>query len=244
MARDEPEPTGECAHCLEPIEDHWDTSGNLAHEWFCSRKCLFKSWLDWQEVPLTFWTFDPQRPSCGPDRIRIAEEWLHAPHGSDQEDQPPGLLLHSVRSGTGKTRVATHLACLAMLRRWKGHAMRQYCECYQIYPRLGLWLNARRFRQRYQETMHFAKAAERVGWLEVVSQCGLLVLDEPDKLKPSEGLVETLYGILDERFSNYRLTIITTNARGRELERRWGDEYGPYLVRRLREFCLAIDFDP
>ncbi len=174
----------------------------------------------------------------------MAEEWLKAPHGSGQEDQPPGLLLHSVRSGTGKTRVATHLACLAMFRRWKGNAVRQDYESRRIYAPLGLWLNARRFRQGYQETMHFAKAADRVAWLDVLCRCGVLVLDEPDKLKPSEGLVETLYGILDERLSNCRLTIITANASRRELERRWGEEYGPYLVRRLREFCLAIDFDP
>jgi DNA replication protein DnaC len=90
--------------------------------------------------------------------------------------------------------------------------------------------------------MHFSKAAERAAWVEDLCGCALLVLDEPDKLKPSEGLVEIIYGILDERFANNELTILTTNAGGPELERRWGPEYGPYLVRRIREFCLAINF--
>jgi hypothetical protein len=72
--------------------------------------------------------------------------------------------------------------------------------------------------------MHFSKAAERAAWVEDLCQCGLLLLDEPDKLKPSEGLVEIIYGILDERLSDGKVTILTTNASGQELERRWGDE--------------------
>jgi hypothetical protein len=92
--------------------------------------------------------------------------------------------------------------------------------------------------------LHFSKAAERAAWVDELCLCGLLVLDEPDKLKPSDGLVEVIYGVLDERFAEGRLTILTTNAGGRELERRWSLEFGPYLVRRIREFCLAINFDP
>jgi hypothetical protein len=56
--------------------------------------------------------------------------------------------------------------------------------------------------------------------------------------------VEIIYGILDERLSDGKVTILTTNASGQELERNWGEEYGPFLVRRLREFSLTINFDP
>ena len=55
--------------------------------------------------------------------------------------------------------------------------------------------------------------------------------------------MEVIYSVLEERLSNGRLTILTTNVTGQELSRRWGQEYGPYLVRRLREFSVAIDFD-
>jgi hypothetical protein len=50
---------------------------------------------------------------------------------------------------------------------------------------------------------------------------------------------ELIYSVLDERFANGKLTTFTTNAAGMELQRRWGPEYGPYLVRRIREFCVA-----
>jgi len=172
----------------------------------------------------------------------MAEDWMKS--HLEFKDERPGLLLHSVRSGTGKTRVATHVATLRMLLRWEGHAKVDYEVRAHGHLLPGVWLNALRFRQRYQETLHPSKAAERVAWVEDLCCCALLVLDEPDKLKPSEGLVEIIYGILDERFANNKMTIVTTNAGGPELERRWGPEYSPYLVRRIREFCLAIDFDP
>jgi hypothetical protein len=108
----------------------------------------------------------------------------------------------------------------------------------------GVWINAIRFRQRYLETMHFTQAAARARWIDKLSHCTALLFDEIDKLKASEGLAEILYGILDERLSDDRLTILTTNSTGPELQAKWGEEYGPYLVRRLRDFCRSIDCDP
>jgi hypothetical protein len=237
-----PKPNGTCVFCRERITPGWDTSRKGNSNWFCSDRCILEDWLDWAQVPHAYWTFDPTLPSCGPDRIRLAEDWIKS--HLEFKDARPGLLLHSARSGTGKTRVATHAATLRMLPWWEGHERVDYEV--GAYGRLlpGVWLNALRFRQKYQETLHPSKAAERIAWVDGLCRCTLLVLDEPDKLKPSEGLVEIIYGILDERFANNRMTILTTNAGGPELERRWGPEYGPYLVRRIREFCLAIDFDP
>ncbi len=185
------------------------------------------------DVPFTYQTFDPTLPSCGPERIKIAEDWIQS--RLKIRGDRPGLLLHSVRSGTGKTRVATHVATLGILPRWRG-------PCHPSSS--GLWLNARRFRQKYQETMHFSESRERAAWVDKLCGCDLLVLDEPDKLKTSDGLTEVIYRILDERFAQGNSTILTTNAGGQELEKRWGPQYGPYLVRRIRDFCLSINFDP
>jgi hypothetical protein len=237
-----PKPDGRCVLCREPIRAGWDPSAKENSNWFCSDRCIVEDWLDWAQVPATYWTFDPTRPKCGPERIRLAEDWIKS--HLEYKPQPPGLLLHSLHSGVGKTRIATHVATLRMQRRWKGHKLVDYRVAEETLFVPGLWINAARFRKRYQETLHFSKASERARWVDNLCTCVLLVLDDPDKLKPSEGLVEILFSILEERFANKKLTILTTNAGGKQLERRWGPEYGPYLVRRIREFCLAIDCDP
>jgi endogenous inhibitor of DNA gyrase (YacG/DUF329 family) len=232
----------ECSLCLEPITSDWDTSGSSNSRLFCSEKCLLEDWLEWADVPSTYWTFDPTLPSCGPDRIRLAEDWINA--HLEYKGGRPGLLLHSVRSGTGKTRVATHVANLRMRLRWKGHEVVNDGIAEEDIPLPVVWLNARRFRQKYLQTLHFSKAAEREAWVDGLCRCAFLLFDEPDKLKPSEGVMEVIYSILDERFANGNLTVLTTNAAGAELQTKWGPQYGPYLVRRIREFCMAIDFDP
>ena len=105
----------------------------------------------------------------------------------------------------------------------------------------GLWLNVGRFRERYMRVMKLAE--EKADWIWELSNTDMLFLDDLDKLKPSEGLLELVFAVLDDRLSNNKTTILTTNLDGEELAQRWGDEVGPYLVRRLRDFCLCINFD-
>jgi len=103
-----------------------------------------------------------------------------------------------------------------MRNRWDG----SYFEAYNVEKRCGrskgVWQNARRSRQKYQETMHFSKSAERGSWVDELCNCELLVLDELDKLKPSEGLLEIIYSVLEARFHGYSLTILTTKMSGKD----------------------------
>jgi hypothetical protein len=238
----EPKPDGNCVLCQEPISPGWDRSGEMNSVWFCSAKCIAMDWMEWADVPSAYQEFVPSLPSCGPERIRLAEEWMKS-HLAGKNDRP-GLLLHSVRSGTGKTRVAIHTADARMLVRWPGSELMSYRMEKGSRAQPVLWLNARGFRREYLDTMHCSQASERADWVTSLCLCHLLILDDADKLKVSEGLLEVLYSVLDERFSNNKLTILTANTRGPDLERKWGPQYGPYLVRRVRDFCLAINFDP
>jgi hypothetical protein len=76
-----------------------------------------------------------------------------------------------------------------------------------------------------------------------LAAAGLILIERHFDAARKQHDVST-YSVLDDRFAEGNLTIITTNVGGRELERRWGPEYGPYLLRRIHEFCLAINFDP
>ena len=90
----------------------------------------------------------------------------------------------------------------------------------------------------------FPLRSRAVQSIDQLSNCEFLFLDDIDKIKPTEGLQELLFAALDER-SGYqnRKTIFTTNLSGNQLGEKWGGEYGPYLIRRLRDFCVPIDCD-
>jgi hypothetical protein len=75
-----PKPDGICLCCREPIQPNWDTSVEMSSKWFCSSDCIARDWLRWAQVPHTFWRFNSSLPSCGPERIRIAKEWMEAPN--------------------------------------------------------------------------------------------------------------------------------------------------------------------
>jgi DNA replication protein DnaC len=156
---------------------------------------------------------------------------------AEMDNGPFGLLCHGTISGTGKTRVATQAAgilagCWFMCDE-AGN------EKFDDNP-AGIWINFHRFRCEYGEIMRDAEARSR--YQRELADCNVLMLDDIDKLKPSEGLVELIFGVLDERFSNGNDTIMTTNSCGAALAERWG-EHGPYLVRRIRDFCVCVDFD-
>jgi DNA replication protein DnaC len=86
-------------------------------------------------------------------------------------------------------------------------------------------------------------AESKAEWQSDLSRVSILFIDDVDKLKPSEGLMELVFAVLDDRLSFGRPTILTTNLTGNSLAERWGEEVGPYLVRRIRDFCLTVDFD-
>ncbi len=113
-----PKPDGNCLYCRQPIQPNWDETGDMESRWFCSTRCIARNWMGWANIPFAYWDFDPSLPSCGPDRIRIAEDWI------DSVDD--------------------------------------LCNCF------------------------------------------LLVLDDPDKLKGSEGLVEVVYSVEPERLRGKR----------------------------------------
>jgi len=153
----------------------------------------------------------------------------------------PSLLLHGQVSGTGKTRVATWAFLEQIVSWWCGRKVEREDLATGI-GGAGLWYSVATFRQKYLECLRDCEG--RAKWLQQLRTVRVLCLDDIDKFRSSEGLLELLYSILDARLLETELTtILTTNLCGDALAERWGPEYGPYLVRRLREFSLTLNFD-
>ncbi len=207
---------------------------------FCSLRCAAWNWQCYAEVPPTFWQTKLEELKCL-DQIAAVQGWIKSHEiGRSHNDALPGLLLYGAVSGTGKTRLGTYAASQVAGEWWSGEKEAQKAETRDDFY-TGFWFSVGRFRERYLEV---AKELKPKGdWMHQLSTCEVLFLDDVDKLKPSDGLLELLFSIIDNRLSNGATTILTTNLSGDSLGERWGNEYGPYLVRRLREFCLCLDFD-
>ena len=167
--------------------------------------------------------------------LRHALNWVTDPFDKKADksmhDDTHWLLLHGSRSGTGKTRIGTEAfmaLCLQNGREWE--------------PSNIQWLPVGKLLQRYRDVIRDNEGKAELQ--RTLTNCEFLFLDDIDKIKPTEGLQELLFAALDER-SGYqnRKTIFTTNLSGNQLEEKWGPEYGPYLVRRLKDFCYPINCD-
>jgi hypothetical protein len=77
-----------------------------------------------------------------------------------------------------------------------------------------------------------------------------LLLDDLDKRgsssdgKYSSITQQTLFDVIESRTTQGMPTIITLNSNGEELLAKFDPEIGPYLLRRLRQRFISINFDP
>lgn len=193
--------------------------------------------MKWQNVPPYLRETDIGKLPLAAKQIEDALKWQNS--DADQDDYRPGLLPFGKNSGTGKTRTSLIVAAKSVM--WNG-------EDYEREKRnpegefSGLWYSVGKFAQQYSEVARDMAAKSK--WLKQMMVADTLVLDDIDKIRPTEGMLEFLFAVLDHRLNQkYEPTILTTNLVGEELAERWGPEYGPYLVRRIRERCLALDFD-
>jgi len=136
---------------------------------------------------------------------------------------PKGLVVLGP-SGRGKTR-----AVWVLLKRifMEGHSIRSYTAC--------------DFGRASSDCSYSGAASE---WAASLIRCGVLFIDDLGKSKITERNESDLFDICEQRISHERPIIITTNATGDELARRFDLErgIGGPLVRRLREFCDAVVF--
>jgi len=148
-----------------------------------------------------------------PTAATKAIDWLY------REGAPPGLLLHGP-TGSGKTRTA-----FIVLRKLydEGKAVRVYMAG-EFGPAVG---------QAFRDG-HGAK------WLEAISTCPILLIDDLGKSKLTERAATTLFTTIENRHARNKATIITTQYLGGMLADRFGASTGAAILRRLREGYTAI----
>lgn len=68
-----------------------------------------------------------------------------------------------------------------------------------------------------------------------------LVVDDLDKVRPTEYAAEAIFSLIDSREAHRRPLLITTNLRPAELAGRWPAPFGEAIGSRLRGYCIALD---
>ena len=224
-----------CEYCTAELNPS-DKETSFDSFTFCSRRCATLDWSDVSRVPRIFFETDLSRLEC-PEQVNQVKGWIRERSRCIGQ---PGLLLHGEISGRGKTRLGTYAFNELIIEGWDGREQEQK-EVEKGSEKTGVWLNTNNLVCTYRRLIreHEAKGE----WQEELSNASNLFIDDLDKAKPTDGLMELVFSVLDDRFTNRRTTIITTNLNGDGLANRWGDDVGPYLVRRLRDFCMCVDCD-
>lgn len=156
---------------------------------------------------LRSWTFDSIDRPAGLERaIELGREWA------------AGALTGLVLSGTvgvGKTRIAVAAANELLNRR-------------QVYFFNGPMLLA------LIGTGAFGNP-EREAVMEILMGEGALVIDDIDKIRPTEYAAEALFLAVNQRTEARSPLLITTNMKRAELYSRWPQPYGEAIVSRIAE---------
>ena len=143
----------------------------------------------------------------------------------------PGLLLHGA-SGSGKTTSA-YLA------------IRESFGCWYPADRQMPGVVAVGAVEMGRTISELARSGgdEFQAYLDRLAYCGLLFIDDLDKARFTPRVESELFDLLEFRAVEDRAVVVTTNLKGRELERMFSRHIGPAIVNRLRRICIPIDFD-
>lgn len=211
----------DCRGCLESLElEHWDWIRAMQRGYCdaCNQKKVREKRLgEWKDLcPAEYQSCDPHKLPL-PERLKQVLAW---------EFGPRGLLLHGPTS-QGKTRCAWAL----LQREFIKHQ-------HQVVAATG-----------YDFSIHipalYAKGADHVEhWVETCCKAEICFLDDPFKAKATERTEDVLFAIVDQRLAHQRPLIITANDTGESLAGRLSADRGLPLVRRLRDACTSVAFNP
>jgi DNA replication protein DnaC len=138
---------------------------------------------------------------------------------------PEGILAHGA-TGLGKTR------CLILRLRtlhFKEHRSIKFIGAADLGLKCG---------QLFWEDQ--SKAA---WFIEDLIRVDVLMLDDLDKARFTDRTEAELFHVIDARTANGKPILASLNTTGDELAAMLSQHRGLPLVRRLRDYCRAVDFD-
>lgn len=169
-------------------------------------------WLDQHpDYPIAFLDTDINRLT---DNLKAASAWTPTDKKS--------LLLHGT-TGAGKTRTAW----IVFNRLWLAD-----------FPDRAVWLSMRKLEMAIEKGFEEHKHGQALDFLCTVP---VLCFDDLGKERFTQRMETDLFAIIDERTSNNRTTIITTNYNSKTLYDRFNNkETAEAFIRRLRDYFTAI----
>ena len=74
-------------------------------------------------------------------------------------------------------------------------------------------------------------------FIETLKRCDILILDDFGKEKLTDRAGESVFDVIDSRYTHSKPVWITTNLNGQEMITKLGEDRGKAVVRRLSEMC-------
>lgn len=223
-----------CQGCGGLITPAYDTNKKALKKFFTCRACAESGKTQYWEFPFDYnkvfekgfvWMeHHPDYPKgfLDTDLDRLTENLKAATSWSPSESDKRSILLHGV-TGAGKTRAAW----LIFNRLWR-----------ESFPDQAVWLPMRKLEGAIEKGFENQKHGQV---LEFLCTVPVLCLDDLGKERLTQRFESDLFAIIDERTSNLRTTIITTNYNGQTLLERFNNkETGEAFLRRVREYFKAV----
>lgn len=149
-------------------------------------------------------------------------------NASLQEDNRSLFL--SGANGVGKTYKAAGILC-----NWIERLnYKQLINCHEIYNTCPVFITVPELLMKIRNCFSLQQCEESV--VGKYSRCPILVLDDLGVEKTTEWALQTLYIILNNRYSNYMQTIITSNLTIEEI----GEKLGDRIASRIAGMCKII----
>lgn len=206
--------------------------GLLWEECHCERQRQLSRAMQAARMPVDAesWTFNHlvgPDGQPGPDRhnrtvVDLMQAWLADPDANLRAGTGFYLFGQGQGYGVGKSFLAGAFAnaCLALRRQ----------------DLSVVWLSSAKVAPLFFESFDKGEGAE-LRLTQQLETCGILVLDDLDKVQKSPAVVAKLWACIDARFADRRPLVITANVAPDGLGRAFGAEHGDSMASRIAGRC-------